>query len=58
VNYDRKALIEARAMELTSSGATQYEVAEDGLRGIDSMGDAELKSLCDYHGIDCEEETA
>ena len=45
-------------MELTSSGATQYEVAEDGLRGIDSMGDAELKSLCDYHGIDCEEETA
>ena len=56
MKYDRAALIEARAMELASCGATQYEVAEDGLKGIDSMGDAELKYLCDYYGIDCEEE--
>jgi hypothetical protein len=55
MQYDRQALINARAHDLASDGGFQYEVAEDGLRAIDSMCDNELKEQCAYYGIDCNE---
>ena len=52
MNYNKQALINARAHDLASDGGFQHEVAEEGLQGIDSMSDEQLKSQLDYYDID------
>lgn len=56
VKFNRQALIEARLNSFVSDGGEQYDIAENGLQGIDSMSDAQLKDCCDYFDIDYTEE--